>query len=165
MSIALVTGATGFIGSHLVRRLLHEGVAVHVLCRDISHFWRVTDLLGRFHIHTICLNDRAGLADLVQAVRPHQIFHLASATVVAGATAPSTELVKTNLLGTINLIDACDSVDYQSLVCTGDCSNMRRVRSRYESREYVSLRACTGSPNLRQPFTPKRNPSNGRLSH
>jgi nucleoside-diphosphate-sugar epimerase len=120
MSIALVTGATGFIGSHLVRRLVYEGVTVHVLCRHTSKFWRVTDLLGKLHTHAIGLNDRAGLANLVRAVRPEQIFHLASATVVAGAAAPSIELIETNLLGTINLIDACDAVDYQSLVCTGD---------------------------------------------
>ena len=120
MSIALVTGATGFIGSHLVRRLAHDGVAVHVLCRDTSNFWRVADLMENLHFHTIGLDDRAGLADLVGAVGPGQIFHLASATVVAGAAAPSNELVETNLLGTINLIDACDSIDYQSLLCTGD---------------------------------------------
>lgn len=120
MSVALVTGATGFIGSHVVRRLLYKGVAVHVLCRPTSKFWRISDLLGSVHTHAIDLNDRAGLHNLVRAVRPEQIFHLASATVVAGAAASAADLIETNLLGTVNLIDACDAIDYQSLVCTGD---------------------------------------------
>ena len=53
-------------------------------------------------------------------MQPEQIFHLASATVVAGAEAARAELVGTNLPGTINLIEACEAIDYQGLVCTGD---------------------------------------------
>jgi nucleoside-diphosphate-sugar epimerase len=120
MRVALVTGATGFIGSHLVRKLVHEGVTVHVLCRQTSNFWRLADLSGNFHTHAVGLNDGSGLARLLQAIRPEQIFHFAAATMVAGAAASTRELIETNILGTINLIEACDGLDYQALVCTGD---------------------------------------------
>ena len=120
MSVAVVTGATGFIGSHLVRKLVHERVTVHVLCRETSNFWRLADLSGNFYTHAVGLNDRSGLARLLGTIRPEQIFHVASATMVAGSAASATELIETNILGTINLIEACEGLDYQALVCTGD---------------------------------------------
>ena len=117
---ALVTGATGFIGSHLVRRLLREGFSVHVLCRSQSDFWRLRDVLPRVERHPAALEDAGRLREVVSVARPQYIFHLAAATVVAGSAAAATDLVTTNLLGTINLLDACEAVDYRGLVSTGD---------------------------------------------
>ena len=55
MSRALVTGATGFIGSHLVRRLVNDGVDVHVLRRPSSNFWRLSGALPRIQTHQVNL--------------------------------------------------------------------------------------------------------------
>src|SRR5262245_24939783 len=111
MSTALITGATGFIGSHLVRRLLHDGLDVHVLCRPTSNVRLLDDVLPRVRAHTVDLTDGTGLASLVRAVRPKQIFHLAAATIVAGAAPGLKDLLDVNVLGTVNLIDACDAID------------------------------------------------------
>ena len=120
MSIALVTGATGFIGSHLVRRLVREGLEVHALCRRSSDFWRLPDVLPEIRTHDVDLADGRALKTLLKEVRPNDVFHLASATVVAGAEAVPFDLVSTNLAGTINLIEACDDLDLRGFVCTGD---------------------------------------------
>jgi nucleoside-diphosphate-sugar epimerase len=120
VSTALVTGATGFVGSHLVRRLVRDGVVVHALCRTSSNFWRLEDVLPRIRTHVIDLTDGPGLSTLLRALKPEHVFHLASATVVAGAEAGRSDLVSANLLGTINLIDACDAFDLRGFVCTGD---------------------------------------------
>ena len=120
MSKALVTGATGFVGSHLVRRLLRDGFEVHALCRPASNFWRLHDVASQLRLHHVSLSDAGGLEALVRAVRPTHIFHLAAATVVAGVAAGAADLIGANLLGTVNLIQACDAVDYHGLVTTGD---------------------------------------------
>ncbi len=119
-SVALVTGGTGFVGSHLVRRLVADGFDTHLLCRSASDFWRLTDVLPRVHRTIAPLEDAARLQAAVAAIRPAYIFHLASSTVVAGASADADELMRANLLGTANLLDACSQVDYSGLVSTGD---------------------------------------------
>jgi nucleoside-diphosphate-sugar epimerase len=116
----LVTGATGFVGSHLVRRLVQDGHEVHVLRRAQSNFHRLTEVLPRLHTHEVSLADGPGLAALARSIRPERVFHLAAATVVAGATGSAAELIEVNLLGTVNLIQACDGAGYGGLVTTGD---------------------------------------------
>lgn len=120
MKKALITGATGFIGSHLVRRLVHQDVEIHVLCRSQSRFDRLADLRGRFAPHVTSLADRSGLRRLVRRLQPDYVVHLGAATMHGGVSPSTDALVRTTLLGTINLIDACDDVDYSCLVNTGD---------------------------------------------
>jgi nucleoside-diphosphate-sugar epimerase len=117
---ALVTGATGFVGSHLTRRLVREGREVHVLLRAGSSPWRLCGVLSELRTHDVDLRDGPGLRRVVEAVRPEYIFHLAGSPSVAGRTGSASELVADSLLGTVNLVDACESVDYAALIHTGD---------------------------------------------
>lgn len=47
----LVTGATGFLGSHLVKALLHDGHDVHILKRRDSNCWRLADVQSELYSH------------------------------------------------------------------------------------------------------------------
>ena len=120
MSTALVTGASGFIGSHLVRGLVREGLAVHALCRAGSDLSRLRDVMPRLRIHEADVLDFEGLVAAIRSARPDYVFHLGGASVIAGAAPVAKDLVEVNLLGTVNLLDACESVDYRCLVQTGD---------------------------------------------
>lgn len=117
---ALVTGATGFVGSHLTRRLVHEGLEVHVLRRERSDFWRMRDVLPAVQTHVADVRDAAALRTAITAARPEWVFHLAAATVVAGASGAARELIDVNLLGSANLLDACRDIGLRGLVTTGD---------------------------------------------
>ena len=120
MSTAFVTGATGFVGSHLVRRLVQDGDDVHVLCRPQSNLRRIRDLLPSLRVHSASLVDPVAMRQVLRAARPDYVFHLGAATVVAGAAGRAEDLVEVNLLGTMNLIEACEVTDYRGLVVTGD---------------------------------------------
>jgi nucleoside-diphosphate-sugar epimerase len=127
--IAFVTGASGFVGAHLTRRLLAEDFDVHILSRPASNFWRLKEVLGRLHRHEIALSDAEGLAQLMASLKPDHVFHLAAATVVAGTTGGPAELIATNFLGSVNLIAACQEVAIRSLIVTGDSFEYTPSRS------------------------------------
>lgn len=105
----LVTGGTGFIGSHLVRRLVHEGADVHVLKRPGSLAWRITDLAGRLTIHTGSLAETDRLEGILRDARPDAVLHLAGATDVRVLDADLDGLersVEVNVMGFLRLVRA-----------------------------------------------------------
>ena len=96
---ALVTGGTGFIGSHLVETLLQRGVQVRCLLRKpIDLKW-----LKGLPIEPVCgdCSDKASLYDAVKDV--NQVFHVAGVT----RAARKETYFEVNAMGTDNLIHAC----------------------------------------------------------
>ena len=110
----LVTGAGGFIGAALCGRLKSQGVEVHGVSRapdgrnaSVTRWWRCD------------LGDLAQVQRLVSSLRPDRVVHLAGH--VSGA--PDVELVlptlRSNLLGTVNLLLAANDVGCQRVVNAG----------------------------------------------
>lgn len=79
---ALVTGASGFIGSHLVARLLREGVQVHVLQRGDAAPQRLLPVLARLHVWRADVTDRAAVHAAFEGAAPDLVVHLAADTTV-----------------------------------------------------------------------------------
>jgi nucleoside-diphosphate-sugar epimerase len=117
---AFVTGASGFIGSHLTRRLVHEGLDVHILLRAGSNCWRIGDVLPHVTAHVADLRDTSSLNRVVATARPDYVFHLGASPVVAGASEADDEIIASNLRGTAQLVTACNVVEYRGMVMTGD---------------------------------------------
>jgi nucleoside-diphosphate-sugar epimerase len=116
-----LTGATGFVGACLARKLCEIGCEVHVLVRPGANLWRLDGLSSKIHIHTGDLNDETLVRDLVTAIQPTIIYHLA----VHGAYSSQTnadKIILTNVFGTWNLLKACSEVDYKVFVNTGSSS-------------------------------------------
>jgi nucleoside-diphosphate-sugar epimerase len=85
---ALVTGAAGFVGRHLMPRLGAAGYAVHGVDRELD------------------VRDAPALAELVRRIRPDAIVHLAAASSVALSEAEPEQCARVNFLGTRNLLEA-----------------------------------------------------------
>lgn len=121
----LVTGASGFVGANLARRLLRDGHDVHLLLRPSHAPWRLAEIRDDVRIHLAELTDRAGVAAVVRDVRPSWIFHLAT----YGAYASQTDVARiadTNVIGTINLVEACLATGFAAFVNTGSSSEYGR---------------------------------------
>ncbi len=82
---ALVTGASGFIGAHLVRRLIADGWRVSCLVRSTSRVDELRDERVRLVISDV--NDRAGVARAIADSEARVVFHLAGLVRAASASA------------------------------------------------------------------------------
>ena len=117
----LVTGATGFVGSCLVRRLVTEGFDVHIMVRRDSDRWRIADLSGKVMEHLCDLRDAAAVEDCIGSVRPEVVCHLATYGGFASQQDNRT-IVEANLLGTMNLLRACEKCGFRLFINTGSSS-------------------------------------------
>ncbi len=117
----ILTGATGFVGANLLRRLLLQGHQVHVLVRPNYHPWRIADLRDDFLLHEIHLEDANSIHNLIQKIQPDWIFHLAAHGAYSWQTNPQ-EIFQTNFLSTVNLIQACLLTGFEGFIHTGSSS-------------------------------------------
>lgn len=114
-----VTGGAGFIGSHLAKRLIREDYDVHVLIRPSSDLYRIKDILPAIKCHKGDLSDFRGLRNIIEGIKPSGVFHLAVSPIMSGAMAPAEEVIKSNFLGTVNLINVLERLDYDFFINTG----------------------------------------------
>ncbi len=98
MKRALVTGANGFIGSHLVERLLLEGVSVRCLVRQASDLRWISDLPAQRAVGE--LNDLASLVRAMEGI--DTVFHLGGKTKASSREA----YFEANARGTERLLEA-----------------------------------------------------------
>jgi UDP-glucose 4-epimerase len=121
MKRAIVTGATGFVGANLTRRLIDDGHDVHLLVRREHDDWRIGGIRKDVRLHEVNLDDPETLEVTVRNIRPDWVFHLAT----HGAYSWQTDLrriMRTNITGTINLVEACLRVGFEAFVNTGSSS-------------------------------------------
>lgn len=110
MNKVLVTGASGFLGSWLCRRLLEEGYQVSALVRKGSD---LSELDGFKVNHTY--GDVTNLQSLIDGFKGHDcIFHLAG--LIAYKSSQRASMEKVNVQGTQNVLKACSSLGIQDLV-------------------------------------------------
>jgi nucleoside-diphosphate-sugar epimerase len=65
-----LTGATGFVGSRLSKRLIKEGCEVHISVRKSSSLWRIEDVMDNCICHTIDLTDFDDVKSLIEKIKP-----------------------------------------------------------------------------------------------
>lgn len=76
--LSLVTGAGGFVGANLVRRLLRDGDRVLAVTRPSGDPWRLADVEAEIESARVDLRDAEAARELVAGRRPARIFHLAA---------------------------------------------------------------------------------------
>jgi nucleoside-diphosphate-sugar epimerase len=104
---ALVTGASGFIGSHLVARLLEEGVEVHVMQRDDAPAERLVPMQSRLRVWRADVTDRAAVHAAFDGAAPDLVIHLAADTTVRRTQegwAGVERSIRVNLEGTLTMV-------------------------------------------------------------
>lgn len=131
----LLTGHTGFKGSWMALWLDELGAEVHGYALaptsedTLFEVAGVEDLLASHRIDDV--RDHNSLQKFVQEVRPEFVFHLAAQPLVRVSYREPRETYETNVMGTINLLEAvrlCDSVRVCQVITSDKC---------YENHEWV----------------------------
>jgi GDP-4-dehydro-6-deoxy-D-mannose reductase len=105
---ALVTGISGFAGTHLAEHLRQQGLCVFgIRCRPVSPATE-TD---RWQTLSVDLRDADAVGRALKAVRPDYLFHLAARTSDADSFAAPAETMAVNVLGTLNLLEAVRALE------------------------------------------------------
>jgi nucleoside-diphosphate-sugar epimerase len=134
MSKVLLTGATGFIGSHVLEALTTAGWSVTVLVRPQA------DLeLVRAHQVEIRYGDIRDLTSLCDAARDcTQIVHTAGLVTDWGRTEQFRE---TNVTGTLNVLEACRRCGIRQATITGSISSYGEEHSHDVKNEQSPYRS------------------------
>lgn len=101
----LITGATGFIGSHLTRRLVGLGERVSIFIRSNSDRSAIKAVLEKLDRHEVDLRTASTVSRAIDMIEPTIVFHCAAAG-VSDPFLPPDEAIRSNVYGTINLLRA-----------------------------------------------------------
>jgi nucleoside-diphosphate-sugar epimerase len=112
----LVTGAAGFLGANLVRRLLELGCEVHALVRQSTELWRIDEIRARLTLHGADVLDLRALGTAFNRARPEFVFHLASVGGHPVERRRIREMLRTSVEGTYNVLVAGADIGVRQLV-------------------------------------------------
>jgi len=132
----LITGAGGFIGSHLTERLVRNGAKVHAMVHYNSrNDWGQIELLDkdvRDSIEVICGDVRDPFF-CRQAVRNQEIvMHLAALIAIPYSYIAPADYVQTNVVGTLNILEAARDLEAEKIVHTSTSET-------YGTAQYVPI--------------------------
>lgn len=102
----LVTGATGFIGSHLLARLLEQQQDVFSLQRYVTGRYVLGADRGLKSVFGD-LRDYFAVRRILREIQPEVVIHLAAVSPVSYSYDHPNEVLEVNLTGTLNLAEAC----------------------------------------------------------
>jgi len=107
----LVTGITGFAGSHLAEYLLSRGdCEVHGTMRWRSRTENITQLGSRIATHICDIRDATSTYELIRDLKPDRIYHLAAQSFVPMSWVAPAETFTTNVIGQTNIFEAIRAV-------------------------------------------------------
>jgi UDP-glucuronate 4-epimerase len=130
MADILVTGAAGFIGYHVTRRLLERGDTV-VGLDNLNDYYDVglkkarlnkLEAAPKFRFEKIDVADQSSVDSLFQRERPRRVIHLAAQAGVRYSLTNPHSYVRSNLVGFLNILEGCRHGKVEHLVYASSSS-------------------------------------------
>lgn len=113
----LITGITGFVGSHLTEFLLEQdGIEVFGIERWRSKTDNIEHLKHRVKMYECDMRDASSVRQVIAAVKPERVFHLAAQSFVPMSWSAPSETLVTNAIGQLNLLEAIRELELPSRI-------------------------------------------------
>lgn len=118
----LITGGAGFIGANFVYKFLELGYQVFVFERKETNLWRIKNIKNKIKLYSPNLLDYNKTEKIIFKIKPNIVVHLAAYGAYQKTQQEIEATVNTNLIGSINLINACNKVGVDCFINTGSSS-------------------------------------------
>jgi CDP-glucose 4,6-dehydratase len=145
----LVTGANGFIGSHLVNHLKKDNKVVSLVYDTMMGDWQRDALEGTYQAHAD-IRDMAVLREVLSRFEINQVYHTAAISLVKTAHRDPMSVYSVNMMGTVALLEACRSVGTDRILVMntdkvyGEGLEATEDRPYQHSEPYGTSKACQG---------------------
>lgn len=126
MEKVLVSGATGFIGSHLIRRLKQEGYDVFIVVRPTTDINAVKETVQLKNI--VVLDDREELYRKIKAIHPFVYIHLMGIFCTNHNCANIIQMIDANIKDSLLILDAVNEVGCKKVINTASYWQNRQNR-------------------------------------
>lgn len=138
LSKIFITGSNGFIGSHLIPKLVEVGHDVWALERYVTQRYaepkNVKTVFGD-------LRDHFAIRNIIHQVQPDIVIHLAAISPVAYSYEHQNEVIETNLMGTVNLAESClREIPHFKQFITAGSSEEYGIQEKFPINENAELR-------------------------
>jgi len=117
----LITGGFGFIGSHLVKRLLPSHLEMHIITMPDTNKSRLLDEQTQVVAYEADISDTKAVVPIIKSIDPDYVFHLAGYG-INSADADYQKAINTNIMGSVNILNALKSTNCKKFINMGTCS-------------------------------------------
>ncbi len=106
MTKVLITGVTGFVGSHMVEFLMNmPDVEIYGIRRWRSRLENIEHVIDHIKTEECDIRDASSVKKIIEKIRPDKIFHLAAQSFVPTSWHAPAETITTNILGNLNIFE------------------------------------------------------------
>lgn len=116
MKKALITGITGFAGSHLAELLLTKEFEIYGTTRPRSRTDNIDAIKGKLNLCDADLMDSHSLYSIIVKIKPDYIFHLAAQSFVQSSWASPATTMEMNISGSVHLFEAIRRAEINPVV-------------------------------------------------
>ena len=113
---ALITGISGFAGSHLAEFLIEKGYEVFGTFFDKSTFSNLNGFVNKIKVYRCDIRNYDALKNVIEDVKPDEIYHLAAISFVPTSLKEPKLTFDTNLYGTLNLYQAVIDLEMNPMI-------------------------------------------------
>ncbi len=106
MEKVLITGISGFVGSHLADFLLTQNVEIYGTVRHRSPLDNILHIQDKIKLRDCNVIDTISVMQIVKEIKPDYIFHLAAQSFVPASWKAPQETLQTNIISTVNILEA-----------------------------------------------------------